>query len=60
VARKVHTESTNGDNGDKSYEMDFEIDGRDRGVRRDRLDNREFRGGVGVLPPRCHWAHVGL
>jgi len=60
VAWKVDTESTNGDNGDKSGEMDFEIDGRDHGLRRDRFDDREFRGGVGVLSPRCHWAHVGL
>jgi len=59
VAWKVDTESTNR-NGDKSGEMDLEIDSRDRGVRRDCFDDREFRGGVGVLSPRCHWAHVGL
>lgn len=60
MAWKVDTESTNGDNGDKCNAMDFEIDGGARGVRRDRLDNCEFRGGVGVLPPQCRWADVGL
>lgn len=60
MAWKVDTESTNGDNGDKCNAMDFEIDSSSRGTRGDRLDNWEFRGGGGVLPPRCYRAHVGL